>query len=586
MIKFLDNFKIRTKLFIIFVFCVFVPVLLTNAGMYFFIKQSAEEQQKIQMENMIERIVYDFDKNINDAVAVSNYLYTDSVLDNFLRCKYESPYDYYRQYVSLMRDNVIKFYYTAQSVFSVRIYTDNASMIKGGHFFSTDSAKAEGWYYEFCNSQVSLSVIPYFNPKNRLLKLEPSRKISVVRRLDYFNKKDWSVLKLDLDYAQIQTRILQEGDFADIYITDGEKILFASSEKNTLYDEFRPASEIKLKSNVISHQLTSIGTGWQVIVTYDRPEIVLELKNHRLIWMLLAVFNLIFPTVVIIIVNRSFSRRLLLTEKYILKVRRQQFEIIDCHEGRDEIGNLIRSYNLMVTKIRELIEVVFKEHSEKQALEILKKQAELNALHSQINPHFLFNTLESIRMRSVIKDEDETAEIIEELALLMRENAHWGEDFITLEKELDYAKHYMNIQKYRFGDKLDFSFYIHDECKGIKVPKFGIVTFIENACIHGVENSKGNCMVSVIAAKNDGNVSIEIIDNGSGINEEKLAQINKTLSKSETTGLSGSENIGILNAYLRFKLYYGDDMEFYIDSAPEEGTEICIIFPEDIKKED
>lgn len=93
-------------------------------------------------------------------------------------------------------------------------------------------------------------------------------------------------------------------------------------------------------------------------------------------------------------------------------------------------------------------------------------------------------------------------------------------------------------------------------------------------------------MISVIAAKNNGNVSIEIIDNGSGIEEEKLAQINKTLSKTETTGLSGSENIGILNAYLRFKLYYGDDMEFYIDSAPEEGTEICIIFPEDMKKED
>ena len=193
----------------------------------------------------------------------------------------------------------------------------------------------------------------------------------------------------------------------------------------------------------------------------------------------------------------------MLIDSYMVKVEKEQFELIDISEGEDEIGKLIKRFNLMVSRIKELIEVVFKGQAEKQALELAKKNAELKAVQSQVNPHFLFNTLESIRMRSLIKNENETANIIGELAVLFRKSMTWGDDYITVEKELGFIDNYIHIQRYRFGDKIKYYHYVMDECKKCLVPKLSISTFIENACIHGIETTEKEGVISLTITKDN-----------------------------------------------------------------------------------
>jgi two-component system sensor histidine kinase YesM len=261
------------------------------------------------------------------------------------------------------------------------------------------------------------------------------------------------------------------------------------------------------------------------------------------------------------------------------KVENEQFELIKIKEGEDEIGKLITRYNMMVTKIKELIEVVFKGQAEKQALELAKKNAELKALQSQVNPHFLFNTLESIRMRSLIKNELETAEIIGGLAVLFRKTMTWGDDYITVEEEMEFVEKYMDIQNYRFGDKIRYYHYVMDECKKCLVPKLSISTFIENACVHGIETRDKEGVISVTVTKKEEYLLIEISDNGKGIDDNRLNELKNMIEGADSSMLHNTKSTGILNAYLRLKMYSNSDILFDIDSKPDSGTDILIGLP-------
>ena len=577
----LDNFKIRNKLIMIYVFCVIIPVLLSNYAMYSFIRETAVKEQRDTLESTIERISYNLTERLNSCVSISNYLYTDRALNQFIKNTYNTPVEYYHQYNKLMQDNVIRYYYTAQSVYNIEIYTDNPGIINGGYFFQVNDIQNEEWYKAFLETKKDIFIYSYYNKARRHLSfLGPARTISIIRTLDNFNKDGHKrILKIDIDYNGLQKDILNEKDGKTVYVCDSKQILLSSKEVDGGSLAFLDKSELVLREETIEKQYNAISDQWTIYVTSNKMDLMNQLTDKQFIWFIIALCNFILPTIIIIIINRSFGNRIDLTEEHLRKVEKGEFERINCYEGNDEIGNLIRSYNLMVTKIKELIEVVFKRNSEKQALEISKKHAELNALQSQVNPHFLFNTLESIRMRCLIKEEMETSDIIGELAVLMRKTIEWGRDFVTIEEEMNFVTSYLNIQKYRFGERLTFSFYVKEECKGIKIPKFSIVTFVENACIHGVERKIGNGSITIVITDDEKKLHIEIMDNGGGMNQYQLDEIREKLKCASVDMLSETGSIGILNAYVRLKMYYLDEVLCDIDSEEGKGTYIRLEIP-------
>ena len=237
---------------------------------------------------------------------------------------------------------------------------------------------------------------------------------------------------------------------------------------------------------------------------------------------------------------------------------------------------------MMVLRIQELVEVVLKGKAERQKLIISKKEAELQALQSQVNPHFMFNTLESIRMKSLLNGEEGTSTIIGTLALHMRRTIGWGDDFTTIGEEIEFLKGYLEIQKYRFGDRLDYSIHVQQECEQYRIPKFSILTFVENACIHGIEKKSDGGRVDVIIMEEAGQLFIEIMDNGVGIKEDKLERINLLIKTASIEKVKEGNSIGIINSYLRLEMYYHGAVEFQIESKYSEGTEVYMVLPCDI----
>ena len=578
--KFLNDYSIRSKLVSIFIFCVLIPMIITNSIVYLTIRNNQVIEQKINMEHAIDRVKYNLGSVIDDCILVSDHLHSDVILNDFITKRYNNIAEYYDSYNYLLKNNFINYYYNSQHVYQVTIYTDNDTISDSSNFRKlTPEIRKSDWYNQFEKNNKKLTISVYQdNDRMKSVLNNVTRTISITRKLDNFQKHNGNILKIDVDYNVIQKSILNEKMDGNLYVCNDEFILFSNKSPKVGTEKFDSINNIEekdIKTNDFFRFKVN-NEQWKIIITADDVNPLSEIVEKKEILFGLIIFNLLLPTIIIALVSSSIEYRVKLLSLYLGKVENEEFTTIEDYHGKDELGNLVRSYNLMVLRIKELIEVVFKRDAEKQRLELSKKQAELKALQSQVNPHFMFNTLESIRMRSLIKGEDETAGIIENLSILLRKTINWGEDYITIEDEMMFVENYIQIQKYRFGDKLSFSFYIMEQCKKIKIPKLSILSFVENACVHGVEEVSHNASISIAAIEDNGNLIIEIFDTGNGIEKKKLEEIRDRLEHADIDMLNNSKSTGVLNTYLRLQYYCNGNMKFDIHSETKEGTQIVI----------
>jgi two-component system sensor histidine kinase YesM len=248
---------------------------------------------------------------------------------------------------------------------------------------------------------------------------------------------------------------------------------------------------------------------------------------------------------------------------------------VDC-SGTDEISELARDFKIMVEKVNALINEVY-------ILDIKKKEAEFNALQSQINPHFLFNTMESIRMNLWNRQDYATSEIIQQFALLLRKSIERTDDIIPIYQESELVETYLKIQKYRYGEKLEYEINIPETFYYNIIPKFTLQPIVENAVYHGICQKKGKGKLSIIADKLGDFLCITVEDNGAGMVESKLKEINEQLSENQAD--KGSGRIGIRNVHQRLRLYFGSPYGMTITSRKNVGTRVEILLPIMTKQE-
>ncbi|WP_410495291.1 histidine kinase [Cellulosilyticum sp. ST5] len=577
----INNLKIRNKLAIIYVFCVLIPVIVTNWVVISAIKSNARNQEAIRMQNVMDRIKYNIQSEVEGCISIASNLCTDKVINQFLVRDYTSNLEYFSDYKTTLQNNVLRYYYNSQKINQIILYTDNATIINGGSFWRIDTILGTEWYKEFVHSGKDIYLATYYDEKKKYLGIQSApRTISLIQKLDYFDTGVMEkFVKIDLQYTAIKNEILNEKIDGDIYICNKEYVLFSNQIAENERKAFLPQSELDINQATYQDNFRVASDEWTIYIMPMKIGIGKMIKeSEQMVWYLIMI-NLLLPTIIITLISKSFSGRIKLMELYFEKVKQEEFQLIEGSVGEDEIGDLIKSYNVMVLKIKELIEVVFKKNAEKQASELSRKGAELKALQSQVNPHFMFNTLESIRMRSLLKEENETADVIEALSQILRKSLSWNNDYICIEEEIVFVQQYANIQKYRFGDKISFSFYVMEGCEKIKIPKLSILTFVENACIHGIEGISKSGIISVAITKDEENVFIEISDSGCGMSEEKLRLLREVLKDPNINKLSECKSTGMLNALIRMNLYCENTLVFDIDSELGQGTDIMIQMP-------
>ena len=202
-------------------------------------------------------------------------------------------------------------------------------------------------------------------------------------------------------------------------------------------------------------------------------------------------------------------------------------------------------------------------------------RAEMKLLQSQVNPHFLFNTLNALLVVSAKNGYTEVTGIIKNLSQLLRRMLSWSDDAVTLQDELHFTGMYLEIEKFRFADRFDYSFDVDEEAAKCLVPKMCIQPLVENAYKHGLQAVKGQRLIRIEARRADAYLYVQVEDNGKGMDEERLNEIRGKMNGS----LDTDDNVGMRNVYKRLRLHYGDRVDLYIDSRPDRGTRIGFRIP-------
>lgn len=236
-------------------------------------------------------------------------------------------------------------------------------------------------------------------------------------------------------------------------------------------------------------------------------------------------------------------------------------------KSSDEVGQLGHSLNKMISEMQKLIDQLIREEQEKQ-------EVELEALHAQINPHFLYNTLNTIKWMAKIQGNNSVSKAITALVKLLRISTNLGREMISLEEEIDYVKNYIVIQKLRFNKAMRIDYLVDENCMNLLVPKLILQPIVENSIIYGMEDERQDLHIKISAYLNDGQLMIEILDDGPGIEPEILRTIfGNDSSKSKFS------KVGLNNVNQRVKLYCGGNYGLEIEAEIGKGTRVVVNLP-------
>ncbi|HWT74095.1 MAG TPA: histidine kinase [Mobilitalea sp.] len=574
----MNNRKISTKTFYLYIFCVLVPVLVTNTFIIGNTLKASSDEGRKNMNNIVNSVMHDITSSLENAVFVTVDLYACSSIYKFLDTRYENSGEFFTEYNRVF-DNYVFFSSSKHLINNITLFSDNATMISGGRYYRIDAIQKEDWYLKFVQSDAELFIYPYYN--NTFYINKKNRMISVIRKLNYIEmSSNEKIVKLDLNYNKICEAINNSAFNTTVYVCHGDKIIFSNDRNDKgIKEDFDDVSKIPMNKIQIHKLCTAYGFDFDIYLAGYKSNYISMLKGN--LWLIAVLFlaDALIPAVMLTLFSSSITKRILLLGKYMKKVKGEEFVLIPEGEGKDEIGELLDNYNLMATRMKNLIEYEYKSKLEQQELHLARQQAELLALYSQINPHFMFNVLENIRMRSVIKGENETSQMIESLARLMRKSAQWGSDLIPIEQEIGFIRDYLNLQKYRFGDVFNYKFRINTDCSSYLIPSLVLVTFVENSCVHGLNREGHSGAIYVSVNEENSYLHIEIEDTGIGMEEEQVKRLEKSLNEANIDDLQKSSSLGMLNACIRLKKYCGSQTKIIVESEKQVGTCIIIKIP-------
>lgn len=577
MIKYLNSLKLGQKLHLLFFACVLIPMFLTDSIILMNVRDANRENMARDTEKTAYTTQYCLNNFLEYPVNVANNIYRSSVLENFFNEIYPTSADYYTAFYRLHRDQIFDDN-LGISGSRVYIYADNKTILNGSGYYRMDRAKENEWYPAFEDSGKTSTLYFYYGRNNQQGGNSYKRKLTLIMKMDMptFSGCE-KLLAIDLDYSAMAEELIALDLNSDIYLCDGDKILLSNKTDYHVQDNY---VTLELKSrNVYTYPITLYDREYKLYVIPRQQSFWQYVSGLSGVLLVLVLVNLIMPLLMMRLIEGSITSRILSLEQSFENVEDDELSPIEKVEGNDEITALINSYNRMVERMNELMHTVYKDRLQQQENDIARQNAELLALHSQINPHFLFNALESIRMHSLIKKENETAEMVGKLAVMERSYVSWGEDLIPVQREMDFVSAYLLLQKYRFGERLNYELDIDEDCKEIEIPKLTIVTFVENACLHGVERKAANGWIFVRAYKEDGSLKLEIEDTGEGVNEEVQNAINEQLENVSLEMMKGKKHVGMLNACLRLKLLSRGRAKYRLESEEGVGTVFHIEIP-------
>ena len=418
----------------------------------------------------------------------------------------------------------------------------------------SENMMKEKWYVDAINN----SDMPVFNPsrKNSTSSMNSALWfLSISRDIKNSKGENLGVIVFDIKYETLERYLnsISFGKQIDNIIVDKNNNIIYYKDVKCFADKkcLAKFSEKNKKKDTYLYETQIENTNWNLRSLANTNDLVTLKKNFSHIVIIIFLVSLAFSSIITFIVITKILRPLIKLENHMQNFENNLREFHLSEKTGYEVQNLVEHFNVMVEKIKYL------------------REYEIKALHSQINPHFLYNTLDTIIWMAEFEDNEKVISITKSLANYFRLSLSNGHEKIPLKDEIMHTKEYLFIQKQRYEDKLSYFFNIEDKSLlSIEVPKIIIQPIVENSIYHGIKNLSGNGIITIDVYRQNSTVNILVKDNGIGF--EKAKQF----KKSKTGG------VGIQNVDKRIKFYYGKNYGVFINKDNKtEGAEVIIKIP-------
>ena len=320
---------------------------------------------------------------------------------------------------------------------------------------------------------------------------------------------------------------------------------------------------------------TSPTTDWKIIGTVPLQEIVEDANEIRQLIIVSVLLSIIFAITLYFFITARLTRPIQILKKKMRQAANGDLEAKVKSTGRDEITDLGHSFNLMLEKIKNLL------HQNLQEKELIQK-AELRTLQAQINPHFLYNTLDSVIWMAEAGKKDQVIKLVQAFSQFFRISLNKGRDWISIQSEIDHIHNYLVIQQMRYSDILDYEIDIDPSVLPHATLKMTLQPLVENAIYHGIKNKRGKGLIRISGHIVDHDILLIVEDNGIGMSAERLAAVLSELrvpNLYEQESAEQARGFGLYNVDQRIRLYFGERYGIEIESEEGIGTKLIVRIP-------
>ena len=476
------------------------------------------------------------------------------------------------------------------SVARIQIYTNNPHLINSEHIRYQQNFDLNEWRKALGNNWSTWASLHRYTAIVR----QPYRELTLIRRIGVASSQYQAFLVIGLDRNTVKNHLEQSSNETTISL-DGTQIIYATDSaligKDMEFPDdfsgyiyrYTGPKEIGKQMRLVNYvTLQSYKSNNLFYVQTVDPN-ALQTINHTIaIFLLILALALLVPLILVIYFSNYFSARITTLKSAMHRASLGDYNIIEQFRGDDELSDTFKDLKLTVDAIHDKEAKFYEAQIREQQLVNRQQQMEFEMLASQINPHFLYNTLETIRMQALSCGNRNVATSIKLLGKSMRyvlDNT--GTSFTTLTKELEYIKTYLSIQQLRFGDRVNYTLQVEEDLDtdSCKILPLILQPVVENAILHGLESKTEGGMITIQIASAESTLLITIKDNGQGMTIEELDALRDRIKNHPS---SDTHSIGLYNINQRISLFYGEGYYMEIDSAIGAGTTVRLKIPKTI----
>lgn len=580
--------SISSKLIFIFSCIIIVPVTVMSINSYMSSQRLLERKYTDLLLDIAKQSnirISEYLKEIEKITLVSSYgmnRYSSLVYQE------EYPIQDFLHYSNDESENItyrvlMNYILMKDRLFSIYIYSLN-----GGRDMFVHSTEPidysyrplqEPWFQDFLASDKKVIILDPQVDKQ----IRNKNKYAVLHARKVFDMSNGRLLgvmvaSVDINFIGLFTNRLQEGLRTNFTIVDQHNRIIYHANTQLIgrsFQDIMPFRDEKGLTQAWGEDYLVVRSPfeelpWTTYLYTPLSEISAEgaiLKQNMFI---LAGLILVFASFTSIFLSTVIARPIKKLMRNITLVEKGLFDNLPVIDSNDEIGELSRRFNRMSFELKQLVSRIQKEEKE-------KAMAEIRALQSQINPHFLYNTLGSVKWIASMQKADKIVEMTEALISILRYTAKLESSMVTLREELDNIRNYIIIQNVRYYNRIQLQIQVDDSLLGSRMPKLILQPIVENAIFHGFAELEDEGIITVRAHRYDEGIQIEISDNGAGIDPATAEWLNRELRSAENIQTSG---IGLPNVQRRIQLHYGDRYGIGFHSAQGQGTTFVITLPD------